>query len=88
MEGSSRYFKNEKCEYYPCHNIGGSELFNCLFCYCPLYAYDDCPGHPVYVRQEGGAVIKCCDKCVFPHIPENYDAVVELIEKHSRTDGG
>ena len=45
MEASSKYFCNTKCRYYPCHSGAERETdFNCLFCYCPLYPFDDCPG--------------------------------------------
>ena len=29
------YYKNEKCPYFPCHAKAGTDVFNCLFCYCP-----------------------------------------------------
>lgn len=35
-------FTNDKCPFLPCHK-GVKRAFNCLFCYCPLIAYD-CPG--------------------------------------------
>ena len=38
MENSYRFFQNKSCEYFPCHEIKDSGDFNCLFCYCPLYA--------------------------------------------------
>ena len=33
------YFSHKKCEYFPCHKGADPEDFNCLFCYCPLYAH-------------------------------------------------
>ena len=42
MENSYRYFKNEKCKYFPCHKVEKETDFNCLFCYCPLNQYEDC----------------------------------------------
>ena len=30
------YFQNSACPYFPCHEKGNKEFFNCLFCYCPL----------------------------------------------------
>ncbi len=35
------FFQHRKCEYFPCHPIGDENDFNCLFCYCPLYALGD-----------------------------------------------
>ena len=32
------FFSNRECEYFPCHKGADPENFNCLFCYCPLYA--------------------------------------------------
>ena len=32
------FFQNRDCEYFPCHETKHPEDFNCLFCYCPLYA--------------------------------------------------
>ena len=69
---SYRYFQNKDCEYFPCHKGAKEENFNCLFCYCPLYALGDkCGGHFTYL--ENG--IKDCSGCQFPHKAENYDQV-------------
>ena len=32
------FYQNTQCEYFPCHKTAHPEDFNCLFCYCPLYA--------------------------------------------------
>lgn len=65
-------FSNKDCEYFPCHDAGGREDFNCLFCYCPLYALGkDCGGNFKYLPNGR----KDCSGCIFPHLPENYDAV-------------
>ena len=65
-------YQNRECEYFPCHEGADSESFNCLFCYCPLYALgDQCGGSFCYT--ESG--IKDCSRCLRPHIRENYDAV-------------
>ena len=76
MENCSKYFANRECEYYPCHD--GIEDFNCLFCYCPLYLRDHCPGNPKYIEHKG-RTIKCCDDCTFPHQPENYDTIIKFL---------
>lgn len=76
MENSYRFFENRACRYFPCH--GGAAHLNCLFCYCPLYPQKDCPGNPGYLEREG-RTIKICTDCTFPHLPENYDRIVELL---------
>ena len=66
------FFQHTKCEYFPCHKTDAPEDFNCLFCYCPLYALKDrCGGNFRYT--ESG--IKDCSSCLFPHRPENYDRI-------------
>ena len=75
MENSYRFFENRDCEYFPCHD--GLEEFNCLFCFCPIYHRRDCPGTPTYIETACGT-IKDCSLCTFPHLPENYEAVLEL----------
>lgn len=81
MENSSRFFKNTACEYYPCHK--GVDELNCLFCYCPLYKLENCPGQ-YGVKESNGKKIKTCLDCSFPHIPENYDKVIKIL-KHRIT---
>ena len=81
-ENSYRYFKNEQCKYFPCHDLAQcsqSGAFNCLFCYCPLNPYEDCPGNPKYITAKNGKRIKSCEDCTFPHKPENYDKVVAFL---------
>ena len=68
-----RFFQNRACEYFPCHEGVPEENFNCLFCYCPLYALGrKCGGNCTYT--EGG--FKSCMNCSFPHHRENYDALI------------
>ena len=68
------YFCNRECEYFPCHAKADPENFNCLFCYCPLYVLGDrCGGNFVY-SQNG---IKDCSKCMYPHIPQNYESITD-----------
>ncbi len=69
---SSRFFQNKECEYFPCHRGIPEEDFNCLFCYCPLYALGKkCGGK--WESMENGT--KSCMNCAFPHRRENYDRV-------------
>ena len=68
------FFQNKKCEYFPCHEGAAPESFNCLFCYCPLYALGDkCGGQFTYL--ENG--IKDCSGCLRPHKKENYDSIIK-----------
>ncbi|MBQ8305686.1 MAG: cysteine-rich small domain-containing protein [Blautia sp.] len=66
------YFSNRECEYFPCHEGASPDDFNCLFCYCPLYALGhDCGGNFTYT--ENG--IKNCTGCMVPHRRRNYGYV-------------
>ena len=78
MENSSRFFENRECEYFPCHK--GLEDFNCMFCYCPMYRLEQCPGNPAY-KEKNGTTIKVCTNCTFPHKPENHAKIVEILRK-------
>ena len=78
MEQSYRFFENKECKYFPCHK--GLEEFNCLFCYCPMYPIKDCPGNPQFDKKKG-KIIKVCTNCTFPHQPENYDRIIEILKE-------
>lgn len=72
MENSYRFFQNKDCAYFPCHKVNDESNFNCLFCYCPLYALgDSCGGNCTYT-QDG---IKDCSACLIPHSPKGYDYI-------------
>lgn len=77
MQNSYRFFENRECQYFPCHK--GLEDFNCLFCYCPMYLREDCPGNPKYIEKPGKK-IKDCSDCTFPHRSENYDKMIQLLK--------
>ena len=68
------FVQNQQCEYFPCHQGVESEQFNCLFCYCPLYALGDQCGGSFRYTENG---IKDCSNCVKPHCRENYDKIME-----------
>ena len=69
-----KFLQNRKCEFFPCHKGINDADFNCLFCYCPLYALGDrCGGSFTYL--ENG--IKDCSGCVRPHRRENYEVILE-----------
>ncbi len=72
------FVQNKECEYFPCHCCGDTNSFNCLFCYCPLYALGDkCDGNFTYT-QEG---IKDCSSCLIPHQRGNYDRIMEKMSQ-------
>lgn len=65
---SSKFFQNKTCEYFPCHKTDDIENFNCMFCYCPLYALGkNCGGSYRYL--ENG--VKDCSGCTLPHRRES-----------------
>lgn len=73
LPNSSSFFRNVSCAYFPCHEGVEPGQFNCLFCYCPLYALGKaCGGACVYLPSG----VKSCEHCAFPHRRENYDAVL------------
>lgn len=78
MENSYRFFENRACKYFPCHE--GLEDFNCLFCYCPLYHKENCPGNHEYIEKKD-CRIKVCTNCTFPHRPENYDIIMQILRE-------
>lgn len=79
MKNNFAYFKNTECEYFPCHKSEG-EKFNCLFCYCPLYALGDkCGGNFVYI-EDG---IKDCSKCLIPHSENGYSYITSKFSEVS-----
>ena len=73
------FFQNRSCEYFPCHKGADSDNFNCLFCYCPMYTREHWPGNPQYIEVKGRK-IKACTDCTFPHRPENYDKIMEILK--------
>ena len=82
MDGSSHidngasFFRNVSCPYFPCHEGVEPEEFNCLFCYCPLYALGPCCGGDFYYTATG---IKDCSACVRLHRGEQG---VGLVKRH------
>lgn len=81
MQNNHKFFANTSCKYYPCHSYNTEKKdFNCLFCYCPLIGYEKCPGNPKFFETKSGKVVKDCSDCVFPHVPENYDKIIEYLK--------
>ena len=74
---SYRFFSNTHCQYFPCHPVSG-DGFNCLFCYCPLYALgEDCGGHFEYLPSG----VKSCMNCALPHSRNGYDYIMSKIDE-------
>jgi alpha-ribazole phosphatase len=64
----SSFFQNRSCPHFPCHEGVREDEFNCLFCYCPLYALGpNCGGNFTYTKKGR----KNCTTCVLPHVREN-----------------
>lgn len=73
-----KFFSHKECEYFPCHKIDSNEDFNCIFCYCPLYALgNQCGGNFTYTEKG----IKNCSNCNIPHKRESYDTILEKMDK-------
>lgn len=74
MESSYKFYNNKGCHYLPCHKVNNVDEFNCMFCYCPLYFFDECGGN--YKDKSG---IKDCLDCLIPHSPKGYDYINQKI---------
>lgn len=71
QEKKYAFFRHSECEFFPCHKTDDVENFNCLFCYCPLYALGEaCGGN---FRYNDG--LKDCSECMLPHVRENYENI-------------
>lgn len=73
-----KFVQNKNCEYFPCHPDIPEEEFNCLFCYCPLYALKgECGGDYTYLSNG----IKSCMSCIKPHQFTGYDHICSHIDQ-------
>ena len=72
-KNSERFFQNRECPYFPCHPKADPESFNCLFCYCPLYALGEKCGGNFRWTETG---IKDCSACLVPHSAGGYDYII------------
>ena len=73
MSENYKFFNHKSCEFFPCHKTNDEDNFNCLFCYCPLYALgDNCGGNLRYTDSG----IKDCSQCLLPHVRNNYDYIM------------
>ena len=78
QKNSFDYFANRECPYYPCHEKASPDQFNCLFCYCPLYALGDQCGGNFKFTEKG---IKDCSACLIPHGKGGYDYILRKFSK-------
>ena len=72
------FFSHKNCEYFPCHEMKEGEEFNCIFCYCTLYALGKKCGGNFRITENG---YKDCSKCTIPHKRENYDLILSKYEQ-------
>ena len=72
-DGDSGFFQNRSCDRFPCHRGVRESEFNCLFCYCPLYALGERCGGNCHYTEKG---VKSCVDCAFPHERGNYRALL------------
>ena len=79
-----QFIQNRACEYFPCHKGVEDKDFNCLFCYCPLYALGARCGGNFRFTDSG---VKDCTNCNFPHRRENYREVLKRFPEISALAG-
>ena len=79
MKNCHSFFTNKDCEYYPCHE-NANENFNCLFCYCPLYAMGDKCGGNFKILPDG---TKDCSNCTIPHSEKGYDYIINKLRDNN-----
>jgi Zn-finger protein len=69
------FMSNTACEYFPCHENENTSEFNCIFCFCPLYCYEDCGGSFSYTVDKH----KDCSACTIPHGEGSYEIITERL---------
>ena len=73
-EPGATFFQNRACEYFPCHEGVDEHAFNCLFCYCPLYALGPRCGGDFSYTSKG---VKVCKRCTLLHVGDSGADVVK-----------
>ncbi|PBH11341.1 metal-binding protein [Clostridioides difficile] len=77
MGENYKFFNHKDCEFFLCHKTNKPEEFNCLFCYCPLYALgENCGGNFRYTDKG----IKDCSSCILPHKKDNYNYIMSKFQ--------
>ncbi|MDO5490949.1 MAG: cysteine-rich small domain-containing protein [Bacillota bacterium] len=74
MSENYKFHQHRDCEFFPCHETENPEEFNCLFCYCPLYALGEGCGGNFRYTEDG---VKDCTGCMLPHSRGGYDYVMQ-----------
>ena len=73
------FFSHKKCEYFPCHKGADPENFNCLFCYCPLYALGEKCGGNFVIQKTGSRTARAAwfptDGKITDISPENTESL-------------
>jgi Zn-finger protein len=41
---------------------------------------EHCPGSPTY-KEKNGKPLKVCTNCSFPHQPQNYEKIIEILRR-------
>ncbi len=73
-----QFFQNKNCDFFPCHPVNDKKTFNCLFCYCLLYALKNrCEGN-FNILGDG---VKDCSQCLIVHGSKGYDYVMSKMEE-------
>lgn len=84
MDKKYKFFRHSECEFFPCHKVSDDTRFNCLFCYCPLYALGrECGGNFKYTE----AGIKDCSDCTLPHSAGGYEHITSRFPDIARIAG-
>lgn len=91
-ESRYSFFQHRECEFFPCHRTERPEDFNCLFCYCPLYALGSgCGGNCTWTSNG----TKDCSACLLPHgrgsysyVTSRFGELAELAKKNRRDAPG
>ena len=62
------FFQHRDCDFFPCHEGVELDRFNCMLCYCPLYALGEACGGSFTYTEKG---YKNCTGCCIPHIGDS-----------------
>lgn len=77
LSDNYKFFNHKECEFFPCHKTNMADEFNCLFCYCPLYALGkNCGGNFKYTNKG----IKDCSGCLLPHNKNSYEYIISKFQ--------
>lgn len=90
---SATFFRNLSCMYFPCHEGVDPADFNCLFCYCPLYALGPNCGGAYRYTSTG---VKDCSGCTRLHegdggaaiVREQFAQLADLARRPAEEDEG